>query len=260
MQDFSSAIKKGAEWAARLGLAPGEARLSLIELAGLEPAAAGVALRPAEAARLARFACPARQRQWLGGRLAVKQALLLLAGKAAPSSWPELAEVEIGVAADERRPLLIVPESPPPLYISISHSGDLVIGLAARFPCGIDLQVFTPRIIRVAGKFSRPAEMAQLAPLAGNDEVLALTLLWTAKESIMKSVRCRPMLTFNDLELADVEESGPGGGHTSARLSPDRLYLRCRRAEPELPAAFTVTVAWDAEQAVAVTLNPEHFA
>lgn len=250
MQDFSSAIKFGAAWAARLGLAPAQGRLSLVELTGLAPEAAALALCPAEAACLANFAYPARQRQWLGGRLAVKQAVLLMSGERPPSAWADLATVEIGVAADNRRPLLAFgPESRLPLHISISHSGDWAVGLAAFLPCGVDLQIFTSRIVRVAGKFTLPAEEARLAPLTGDDRVAALTLLWASKESIIKSVNCRPLLTFHDLELT--------GGEPLAGQS-GRLHLRCRRSGPGLPASFISAVAWDDQQAVAVTVNPEH--
>jgi 4'-phosphopantetheinyl transferase len=100
-----------------------------------------------------------RSCQWLAARLLCQHL-----GFAPPISY-----------TPEGRPLL--PGSTKQL--AISHSGGLCAVMISQQPFGLDLQQVSPRIFRLADRFLSPREI----PPQRAEE---LTLLWAAKESIIK--------------------------------------------------------------------------
>ena len=150
-----------------------------------------------------------RHVEWLGGRICVKEALLAFLKSAGPLSADVSAPRLRIVSAPSGRPLLrqgadsgtmAVP------HISISHSGEYVMAVAATVPCGIDIQENRDALGRVKEKFCDAAEekmmMHLLAALAPSEH---LTLLWAAKEAVKKGVILERMPGFLELRLHRIE-------------------------------------------------------
>ena len=88
------------------------------------------------------YSFPKRQREWLGGRLAAKYAVLLLQEKTiSPDRFTAISILPKNNGA----PKLLCPDVSAPLpSISISHSGDYAVGMAAyTTTCGVDIQKIT---------------------------------------------------------------------------------------------------------------------
>lgn len=199
-----------AAWAALPGSdAPmAMSRLDLAPLAGpLAPPQLAAILGPAELARYHAFPFPKRQQEWLGGRLAAKEAvreLLVALGRK-----PRAAAALVIASDPAGRPLLETAGLPHPIHLSISHSHGQAAALAGLSPCGIDLQLCTPTVIRVRERFATAAESAILrAALAGLTERERLTLLWAAKEALRKMVPTRPLLGFHEALLTEIRPAG----------------------------------------------------
>lgn len=201
-------------------------------------------LSTAEQTRYAGFTYPKRQREWLGGRLACKFAVLRLTAPPAAVTMPALS---ILPAADGT-PLLSCPSLPTWTLpaVSISHSDRYVVAMAARArACGIDLQNITPKIARVADRFAEPAEIVLLRDtLPDLDETQRLTLLWTAKEALKKGLLHDQPVVFQ--------------GVTLHALTPaNNFVLRLRYpGDGGRPAAITA-VALD-DSFLAYTMDPYH--
>ncbi|MCU0433069.1 MAG: 4'-phosphopantetheinyl transferase superfamily protein [Bacteroidia bacterium] len=68
-------------------------------------------------------------------------------------------------------------------HISFSHTGNFIALLSSPEACGVDIEMISPKIERIARKFLKPAELD--AALAGvNPETLYV--YWCAKEALYK--------------------------------------------------------------------------
>ena len=199
-------------------------------------------LSPAEQSRYAGFTYPKRQREWLGGRLACKFAVLHLAPPPAAVTMPALSILP----AANGTPLLSCPSLPTWTLpaVSISHSDRYVVAMAARArACGIDLQNITPKIARVADRFTEPAEIVLLREtLPDLDETQRLTLLWTAKEALKKGRLHDQPVVFQGVTLQTL-------------TSADNFVLRLRYPGDGGRPAVITAVALD-DSFLAYTLDP----
>ncbi|MDD5759337.1 MAG: 4'-phosphopantetheinyl transferase superfamily protein [Desulfobulbaceae bacterium] len=185
----------------------------------LESHLAATYLTNSEQERLATFTFAKRHREWLGGRLTAKKAAMKLLnnGPCPASSYQELS-VE---SHESGRPFLLGSANTNALLpeISISHSGNYAGALAVSgHACGLDLQQVSPKVIAIRERFASPPELALL--LAKGDslgEAQALTLLWSAKESLRKAVNCAPLLGFTEITLLKLQKTAHAGliGHFS---------------------------------------------
>ena len=155
---------------------------------------AGHYLSQTEQLQFSSYRFSKRRREWLAGRIAVKQAANQLLAQ--DSSWPDLAIR----ATEQGQPLLARQDDEQPLHISISHSADQACGLACHHPCGVDLQQQTEALPRVKERFVAPKEDRVLAQLPISP-LSALALLWAAKESLRKSIPLWPLLGFLESEV-----------------------------------------------------------
>ena len=214
------------------GLGDGGLILKIVDLVRLEADLAadqaGVLttglLADEEAATLAGLRLPKRRREWLGGRVAAKEAarsLMTRRGLAAPP----LSGLTVRADEDGRPRLWLAAADRPVLpAISISHSGDYAGALAVSgADCGLDIQRVTPRVMRVGERFLSGAEMALLAAspcLAGLDPAARFCLAWAAKEAARKAIRRPAPVGFLELTLTGLDRdhlwwrgqlAGPGG-------------------------------------------------
>lgn len=156
-----------------------------------------------------------RRVEWLGGRICVKEALSRFFQQTRPQSTDSAASTPFHLqimTAPSGRPLLhpgaVTGNTTP--HLSISHSGEYAMAVAAAVPCGIDIQENRETLGRVKEKFCGAAEekilarvLASLAPLE------RLSLLWAAKESIKKAAILEPMPGFLELTLHRIDTFGP---------------------------------------------------
>jgi enterobactin synthetase component D len=160
-------------------------------------------------------AVPKRRREYLAGRMAAASALSQLALR--PGGRWDLA------TRDDR-----LPEWPPGVCGSISHSGTLALAWVARAPAqgpvacggvGVDVEhwLSTERCERLQQRIA--PELSQLDPslLPGT---AALTLAFSAKESLFKALypQVRRYLGFDAAQVLEIE---PGGAALRLRLACD---------------------------------------
>jgi len=162
-----------------------------------------------EQEKLSSLCHPKRHIEWLGGRICVKEALLAFLKGAGPLSANVSAPRLQIVAAPSGRPMLrqgaVAGKMAAP-HISISHSGEYAMAVAAAVPCGIDIQENRDALGRVKEKFCGAAEekmmTRSLASLVPSEH---LTLLWAAKESVKKGAILDRMPGFLELKLHRID-------------------------------------------------------
>jgi phosphopantetheinyl transferase (holo-ACP synthase) len=183
----------------------GSLSLVLIELAALEETTAKRCLTPFELERFALFTSPKRKLEWLGGRIAAKQAAMSMICLSEGEPAPHWLGLEV-VADPEGRPFIHAVDEPDRILpdISISHSRGLAVAMAAgEGRCGIDIQAVTPTVTRVRARFAGAAELTILDALAeDHSQAARLTLLWAAKEALKKAIGTKRLPGFLGLRLA----------------------------------------------------------
>lgn len=181
-------------------------RVGLAELAALcetegEEAVAGRYLCSEEFAAWRAFRLDKRRLEWLGGRIAVKEAAMRLYDAA--ESEKDWLAWQIA-AQDSGRPVLVRGVLPLP-EISISHSDNLAMAMATKNRCGIDVQQQRESLVRVRSRFCKQGEEELLAKtLGGIDQLSRLNMLWSAKEAVRKAVPVSPLPGFEEMELVAV--------------------------------------------------------
>lgn len=183
--------------------------LNLIEQAAEqnEPQLLQQVLSTAEQAYFQRFKYMKRKKEWLGGRVAAKAALL------ACFPLPDQVLTSITLLPNKHgRP--IIEEVPACLSalgtepaVSLSHSDDFAVALArsnSRSSCGIDLQKISTKLAGLTAHFATDAELQLLAEQAGCDEDTHLTMLWTAKETLKKALLHDQSVIFSETELHEL--------------------------------------------------------
>lgn len=156
-----------------------------------------------ERAVLARLHVPKRRADWLLGRWAAKRALVV-AGLAR-------SEEEASVlAAASGAPEAFVLGRPAAVVLSLTHSHGVAV--AALGPAGarvgVDLERIEERAPSFAGDWFTEAE--QEFVVATGASALAATLVWSAKESVMKAIREGLRIPAKEVEVTP--ERGPADG------------------------------------------------
>lgn len=189
---------------------PGSPELVLVNLDQLHQRLESGALEPAdylapeELATYHQFKYQKRQLEWLGGRLAAKQAVL----RATEQEITGPAMREWSICADVHgKPFFVksTGKNLPALSISHSHGKALAMTTENR-DCGLDLQKISAATIRVKEKFCTPAEEKTVMALTlpDNIEATGLTLLWAAKEALRKARGGHPPTGFTAMQLTEV--------------------------------------------------------
>ena len=127
-------------------------------------------------------------------------------------------------------------------YISITHSQDFVMIALSLSPIGIDIERCTPRILRLAPRFTpwqAPPDMDESA------QIQAYTQLWTIKEALYKIADQPSVRFYEDLQVPYFD---PLASHQQALITHpegDKVY--------EVQSFFWEEYVWT----VAVPLTPE---
>lgn len=153
------------------------------ELLSGEPQALPVWLSGDEKKYLERFRFPKRYNEWLSGRIAAK-CCLLQSGKKIPA--PHRPD-EFSILPDGHgRPILSGPRIDPPVRLSISHSHQYAVAMAANQACGVDIQHIGSQILKVRDRIATGKEIVLAESLQTGSREAGLTLLWVIKEAVKK--------------------------------------------------------------------------
>lgn len=150
-----------------------------------------------------RFHHAKRRREWLGGRIAAKLALLH------QSDAEKLRQhsQHLTVLPDEYgKPIVTGPAGERSMVLSISHSGGYAVALTTRGKsCGIDLQKISDKIPLLTDYFASINELDLLnkRPDIGDYET-RLTMLWAMKEAVRKSAMPDVPTSFSAIELRKI--------------------------------------------------------
>lgn len=98
--------------------------------------------------------------------------------------------------------------------VSISHTTGLSAAVAHPRKCGVDIQIFVPKIARLAKRFMGAAEIAQLT--AAN-QLIFQHLVWSAKEAMYKAYG-RKEVDFRQHLFVDLANIPLESGHTMGWL------------------------------------------
>ncbi len=72
-------------------------------------------------------------------------------------------------------------------HFSISHCGDYAaVIVSTEKRVGVDIEIPTPKVLKIAHKFLHVEEQQLLRTLDGSDDTIYTTLLWSAKEAMFK--------------------------------------------------------------------------
>jgi 4'-phosphopantetheinyl transferase len=157
-----------------------------------------------EHARLDRLLVPKRRADWRVGRWTAKCAVSRYLNF--PRDLEALAGIELR-PAPSGAPEVFLHGRPAPLVLSLSHSRGT--GLCAIAPAGsevgCDLETVEPRSAAFLADYFTEVEqqLVTRAPVAKRDQVM--TLLWTAKESALKALRCGLRLDTRSVNAAPDE-------------------------------------------------------
>jgi 4'-phosphopantetheinyl transferase len=131
---------------------------------------------------------PKRRDDWMLGRWTAKQAIR--ACPAIPSDPPGLSSIEIRAAPDGA-PEPYVQDRRLPISLAISHSAGMsfcVVG-PPDSAAGCDLELIRPLVSNFVEDYFVAEEAALLQNLAADDREAFTLLIWSAKESALKSLR-----------------------------------------------------------------------
>lgn len=177
------------------------------------------AVDAAEEARAASIRNPQRRQQFLAGRCLLRRLLSALPGM----NGPVAIRVPISVEAGQAPRIVTRPD----LYLSVSHSGDLVAAALSSAPVGIDVQHCRPGrpFADLARWAMSEVEWQAWRVLPAEDQPAAFYRSWCGKEAAYKA---RPGAKLPDLELVECLDGGDlhcwalaagEAGHTPAFLA-----------------------------------------
>ncbi len=147
-----------------------------------------------------RFRYSKRINEWLGGRIAAKTALLALRSSTPETVPGQLATISI-LPDENGRPVSKQVEEQ---SFSISHSKGYAVALASHTAsCGIDLQAVSPKLQNLTNRFASQKELSLLEELT-EDRDTRLTMLWSAKEALKKSILHDQPAIFSGIKLRNI--------------------------------------------------------
>ncbi len=143
-------------------------------------------LTPDERVRLDGFRFEKRRRDWLLGRWASKVALLALTGL----SHRDINRLEIASAPDGA-PLPRLDSRPCQMMLSLRHSNNRASAAVrpGATPLGCDLELIESRGAGFVETYFTTAECEAVERANPEDRDTLITIIWSAKESVLKALR-----------------------------------------------------------------------
>ncbi len=156
--------------------------LDRVDVAAEAARAAGPGwMSESEHARLAGLSAPGRRAQFLAGRWLARRLIAAVHGGDPATDW------SLSAGASEP-PRVLKASEHEPLYLAISHSGDLVACAIAAQPVGIDVELARRErdVTAMAQALCTPAECARLLALDVGARQRHFQVVWTLKEAWLK--------------------------------------------------------------------------
>lgn len=152
-------------------------------------------LTPLERQTFKKFSVLKRKAEWLGGRLAAKQAFRKYQGRYEGNDQLNV----INIFNDSNRAPYI--DGYTGLNLSISHAGDYAVAVLGRFPIGVDIERVTVRPQMFSNYFLCHEEQQVIQKVADQPEKIAdlLTYFWTRKEAVSKVLQKGGSLNFKTI-------------------------------------------------------------
>jgi acyl transferase domain-containing protein/NAD(P)H-dependent flavin oxidoreductase YrpB (nitropropane dioxygenase family)/NAD(P)-dependent dehydrogenase (short-subunit alcohol dehydrogenase family)/4'-phosphopantetheinyl transferase EntD/acyl carrier protein len=182
----------------------------------------GTWLHPGEREKFTSLKNPKRRVEWLAGRIAAKGAVRRLLGADAPRRQ------DVRINGDtEGAPVVEMPGNLDAPFVSISHSNDVAVALAAQaLGLGIDVEKISASTQDVKDEFTDDAEIALVSTTLGASPEAALTAIWAMKESARKAHGSLPPLKALSIGEAALSEDLLAC-HASCGTDDARLRIAC---------------------------------
>ena len=196
--------------------------------------------------RLKKYTLAKRQSEYLTGRICAKISTMSYL-QSCGQHCAAMEQIEI-INAESGYPFVkINPESLAPIpKISLSHSKEYALALAAQYRCGVDIQRQEKTLKKLQEKYCTDGEFSVLLKTLSKGNVLpGLTLLWSAKEAIQKSLSADVMPYFSEIRLQQCKKIEKNNVVLTFSLLTDR--------NPKWPRGITVAAGIFKNYAMAVT-------
>ncbi len=119
-------------------------------------------------------------------------------------------------------------------HISVSHSELWCAAMISDQPCGVDIQVYSETVRRIADRFLTPDDLVQIEQ--AENPLQQLHLLWGAKECIYKAYGRRKLGFREHIFISSINHET---GHGSGEINYENIHLSYDIYFKILPA-----VAW----------------
>jgi phosphopantetheine--protein transferase-like protein len=208
--------------------------LSASELTGFDPSSlARYYLNDPEMSRfkeLSRY--PARQRQWLLGRIVAKDAVRSwLTRRQSQSALAHPASIALSIEESEAPFVSESPGSMPPKF-SIAHCDDRAIAAAQSEDVGVDIERITRREPEILDAFISESERKLLQSFPAEEQDAWHTKLWCSKEAVVKLMGVSLGGALKALEATEVAPKGeveisyrPNGSKYQVKTVRDGDYV-----------------------------------
>jgi phosphopantetheinyl transferase len=136
---------------------------------------------------------PRRRAQFIAGRVAARRALGVFLGKTTAAGVPIGKDASGAPQVDGHGSLCV----------SIAHSEDVAVAVAAPFPLGVDIEWDAPRLDSFARLFFTRAERRRISLASDRERHTVINTLWTRKEAASKVGHWGGRLTFASLDCSE---------------------------------------------------------
>jgi 4'-phosphopantetheinyl transferase len=156
-----------------------------------------------------------RRADWRLGRWTAKQALL--ARDVQRDSGSDYADIEIR-AAEDGAPEVLLRGAPAPVTISLSHSHGVAMCAVTPdgVPVGCDTEAIEARSDALIADYFAASERDRVRSAPRGQRDLVTTLIWSAKESVLKAMREGLRRDPRDVVIELTEADSPNGWATFA--------------------------------------------
>jgi 4'-phosphopantetheinyl transferase len=154
-----------------------------------DPTSIEAILSPAERLYYQTLRFERRRADWVLGRWVAKHLLRATDRNLSAYTWQQINILRTPQGAPQ---VWVTPDAPYPVALSISHrKGQAACALApvAGMALGVDLEAIEPRAQVFVEDFFTPGERRAVARVAGQRRHLAVTLIWSLKEAVLKALR-----------------------------------------------------------------------
>lgn len=185
-----------------------------------------------------------RRRDWLLGRWSVKLAVAALRQRRRlPRLDPSAIEIQ---AAADGAPQLLVGGKTEPWTLSLSHSSNQAFCavVPATVLMGCDIERIEPRSHAFVTDYFTSSERETIGAVGSKDHPLLANLIWSAKESALKALRCGLRADTRSVEVRLKDLGRPSGEWLPLQVV-ETASGRVFAAWWKISGEFVQTLAWE---------------